>query len=340
MVMAVGLPDLHPGNGRPVGAVFVTEGRFYPFLIGNDVGCGMGLWKTYLKLKKMKLDWWMKKLDGLERPFDGDVTQWLADEGLEPTDSDYSLGTIGGGNHFAELQMIESVEDQERLGSLGLDKSLLVLMVHSGSRRHGDVLIRSDPAYVSMEGLSEDSNEAVEYLREHDRLLKWARANRSLIAHRFLSSLGSDGERVVDLAHNSLSGVTIAGKDCWLHRKGAAPSDNGPLIIPGSRGSLSYLVAPVGDQEANAYSIAHGAGRKWNRSDSKGRLRSKYNAESLLKTDLGSRVICEDKELLYQEAPQAYKNIDVVIRDMIDAGLISIIASLRPVITYKMRKSR
>jgi release factor H-coupled RctB family protein len=109
-------------------------------------------------------------------------------------------------------------------------------------------------------------------------------------------------------------------------------------MIPGSRGTFSYLVNPIGDHYQNAYSLAHGAGRKWKRSDTKAHLSNRFKREDLIKTNLGSRVICEDKDLLYEEAPQAYKNIDIVIQDMVDAGLIEVIAVFRPVITYKTRR--
>ena len=89
--------------------------------------------------------------------------------------------------------------------------------------------------------------------------------------------------------------------------------------------------------QKNAYSLAHGAGRKWKRSEVKPRL-AKYRPDDFLRTDLGSLVICEDKALIYEEAPQAYKNIDVVIQDMVDAGLITVLAVLRPVLTYKTRR--
>jgi release factor H-coupled RctB family protein len=84
----------------------------------------------------------------------------------------------------------------------------------------------------------------------------------------------------------------------------------------------------------------HGAGRKWNRSSCKGKLKRKYTAESLTHTSLGSAVICDDKELLYEEAPQAYKNIEAIIGYLQSEDLIKVIATCRPVITYKMRKKR
>jgi release factor H-coupled RctB family protein len=80
-------------------------------------------------------------------------------------------------------------------------------------------------------------------------------------------------------------------------------------------------------------------GRRWNRQSARARLKDRYRADLLVKTELGGFVICEDKELLYEEAPPAYKDIDLVISDMTQAGLIRVVATLRPRITYKFRRS-
>jgi release factor H-coupled RctB family protein len=130
----------------------------------------------------------------------------------------------------------------------------------------------------------------------------------------------------------------ISEQTRWLHRKGAAPADQGPVVIPGSRGSLSYLVVPQGDLAGCAWSLAHGAGRKWARSDCKRRLSHRYSLESLSRTEMGSRVICEDKDLIYEEAPQAYKDVDIVVQDLAEAGFLRVVAMLRPLITYKTRR--
>ncbi|MEM7391592.1 MAG: RtcB family protein, partial [Verrucomicrobiota bacterium] len=125
------------------------------------------------------------------------------------------------------------------------------------------------------------------------------------------------------------------GEEGWLHRKGAAPSSSRFVLIPGSRGSFSYVVRPRSNDLRHGYSLAHGAGRKWDRASVKGRLENRYRASDLEKTALGSRVICRDKDLLFQEAPEAYKAIDTVIDDMVVMGLIEVVAVLRPVLTYK-----
>ena len=134
MRLAVGLPDLHPGRGHPVGAAFVTEGVFYPQLIGNDVGCGMALWQTDLKRQKFKQDKCVKRLDGLENPWEADTVEWLARYGVEATESDIALGTIGSGNHFAEVQDWHEIRDAAAFDGLGLQKHSLMILVHSGSR--------------------------------------------------------------------------------------------------------------------------------------------------------------------------------------------------------------
>ena len=338
MKLAVGMPDLHPGKGHPIGAAFISQGIFYPYLVGSDIGCGMALWQTTIPLRKVKIDRFVKKLNDLDSPWDGDIEAWLNDYGLTPDEFNSSLGTIGGGNHFAELQKLESIKDEDTFTQFGLKSDCLVLLVHSGSRGKGEAILREHINKYRNQGLIDQSDEAQNYLVKHNQALQWASANRALIAERFLSALGDQGQLLVDVNHNTVTPVTYENLHCWLHRKGASPSDKGIIMIPGSRGTYSYLVEPIGPQEENGYSLAHGAGRKWKRSEAKGNLSRRYKVEDLIKTSLGSRVICEDKNLIYEEAPQAYKNIDIVIQDMVDAGLIRVIAIYRPVITYKTRR--
>jgi release factor H-coupled RctB family protein len=123
-----------------------------------------------------------------------------------------------------------------------------------------------------------------------------------------------------------------------VHRKGAVVAEDDAVVIPGSRGALSYLVKPIGDGESRAWSLAHGAGRKWARSAARLRMRERFGLHQLVQTPLGSRVVCEERDLLYEEAPGAYKNIEAVIQDLLDAGLVSLIATFRPLLTYKTRK--
>lgn len=337
---AVGMPDLHAGKGCPIGAAFLSRGWMYPALVGNDIGCGMGLWRTELRAKKLKLEKWAAKLQ-LEGAWEGNAASWLASYDLSGDLFQASLGTIGGGNHFAELQAVEKIYDVEACSALGIEKRWLYFLAHSGSRGLGHEILRDHVGRFGKAGLPDESVEAKAYINQHNRAMGWAVANRDLIAHRFLSALGSDAHKILDLAHNTVTPRTINGEQQWLHRKGAALSDQGALVIPGSRGTYSYLAAPtesqVANQLENAFSLAHGAGRKWIRSEVKGRL-SAFRPDDFFKTDLGGLVVCEDKALIYEEAPQAYKNIDVVIQDMVDADLIRVLALLRPVLNYKTRR--
>ena len=192
--------------------------------------------------------------------------------------------------------------------------------------------------HFRFDGLDAGSPEAAAYLARHEHARHWAEANRALIASRVADRLGAEAQRRLDVCHNWIEQRQVGGRACWLHRKGAAPSTCGLVVISGSRGAFSYLVLPVEAGERSCYSLAHGAGRKWARADSRARLEKRFTAKDLTRTELGSHVICEDKELLFEEAPQAYKNIAVVIDDLVREGLIQIVATLRPVLTYKVRR--
>ncbi|MDB6054414.1 MAG: hypothetical protein JWN25_1937 [Verrucomicrobiales bacterium] len=340
MLKAVGFPDLHPGKGSPVGAAFVTEEMIYPYVIGGDIGCGMGFFQTDLLRRKARLDRWSEKLHDLEHPWDGNVQQWLSSAQLPSCHFDSALGTIGGGNHFAELQAVDRVEDRGEFEKLGLNKENLFILVHSGSRGLGESLLREFVVDHGSNGVRADSLSGSVYLNGHDRAVRWGEANRSLIAHRFASALGATNSLVWDGCHNSVSRRELGGNIVWLHRKGAAPADAGIAMIPGSRGTRSYLMKSRGDMAEFAWSLSHGAGRKWSRSESRKRIRERFRPAELVQTGLGGRVICENRDLLYEEAPDVYKKIEIVVQDLVDAGCISVIATFKPLITYKTRAIR
>lgn len=340
MRQTVGFPDLHPGKGSPVGAAFITEGVIYPHLIGGDIGCGMALFKTDLARRDAKLDRWAKLPFNLEHPWDESVGDFLAARDLESSEFDAALGTIGGGNHFAEVQTVEKVLDAAEFAKLGLAKQQLVLLVHSGSRGLGETILRAHVDEHRGEAVAAESMAAEEYLRGHDHAVRWAKANRELIAQRFATKLGATAECLWDGCHNSITRCESDGETVWLHRKGTVDARADFVVIPGSRGTLSYLVKPTGDGESHAWSLAHGAGRKWTRSEARQRMRERFSVTELAQTGLGGRVVCEERDLLYEEAPAAYKNIEAVIADLVAAGLVSVIATLRPLLTYKTRKVR
>jgi release factor H-coupled RctB family protein len=342
MKLAVGLPDLHPGRGHPIGAVFLTEHAVYPALVDNDIGCGMAVFRTGIPAHFREQERWARRLEALERPLSEEELTFTSPEAERAGWRD-SLGTIGGGNHFAELLRPEEVYDAATFAGLGLEEKKLVVLVHSGSRGLGESILRAHVREHGDRPLTADtggSGYALDhYLARHDEAVAWARDNRRLIGERFLRAVRAEGERVLDLVHNS---VERRGPSLFLHRKGAAPADKGVVVIPGSRGAHSYLVRPTeaaARSDLSGWSLAHGAGRRWKRSDCKGRL-TKYTAASLEKTALGSRVICTDKALLFEEAPQAYKDVEVVVEDLVAAGLVTTVARLAPVLTFKTARGQ
>jgi release factor H-coupled RctB family protein len=171
------------------------------------------------------------------------------------------------------------------------------------------------------------------YLAAHDDAVRWGSLNRRLIAERVLEALGGRwAEPIVDQCHN----LVELHDGVFLHRKGAAPGDGRDVLIAGTRGTNSYLVAAHAGPEANR-SVAHGAGRKMSRADALRRGKAKHTVEELRRTPLGSIVVCGDRQLLFEEAPTAYKRIEQVIADLTDHGLATPIATTVPLVTYKTR---
>ena len=339
MQRVAGMPDLHPGRGYPVGAAFFSTNRFYPALVGSDIGCGMALWQTDLRASAVKLDKLEKRVGNIDGPLEDGaaVARAMEAANLHPCGHEASLGTIGGGNHFAEFQQVDAVCAPEAIAALGMDRQHLLLLVHSGSRGLGERILRAHVDAYGHRGLDAGTPEAAAYLEQHDAALRFARCNRHLVAQRLLANVRAGGRCVLDVHHNYVASAAIHGQAGWLHRKGATPSDLGPILIPGSRGDYSYLVRPTRQCHDTLLSLAHGAGRKWIRSACKDRLFKLMTPTQMGRTALGSRVICNDRQLIYEEAPQAYKDVDSVVDSLIGAGLVELLARTRPVLTYKTR---
>lgn len=333
VIKAVGFPDLHFGK-NPVGASLVTTDIIYPHLVGNDVGCGMALFSTGINKGKFKFDKVRGKLQRLEGLENVDISHLLEQVELPMKEA---LGTIGGGNHFAEFQQVDKIYDEAALKEIGLNKSEIYLLVHSGSRGYGEYILRKYiDKYSCQNGLRENSEGYKEYFEEHDKAVNFGKTNREMIAYRLLTTIGAkDSNKLLDSTHNSIAIKEHEGKRLYVHRKGAAPADIGYIIIAGTRGSNSYIVKPKANNLEYAYSVAHGAGRRWNRFSCKERLETVYPDKSKREKLLGSNLIYNDRRVLYEEAPEAYKSIDKVIEDMLGEDMIELVASLKPLITYK-----
>ncbi|WP_306116989.1 MULTISPECIES: RNA ligase RtcB family protein [unclassified Roseovarius] len=317
-------PDLHPGKFGPVGCAVLAD-HIFPQLIGNDIGCGMSLFQLDLPVRKLKLEKALRRMRVLGEPASEDQRWRLEEIGL-PTDLfATSLGTVGGGNHFCEVQTLAEADD-----STGLYTSCLYLLVHSGSRGFGNAVLEVVPQ-GSYAGLQEDSDAAQIYLKDHDKAVRWARLNRQVIAERAAEALRADLMLLVDAPHNLL----VQHGDRWLHRKGAAVAEQGFVPLAGSRASASYLMFPIGHVDA-LRSLAHGAGRRYDRSSMHGRVRAKKSdLEAMQRNTFGGRILCEDRNLLIEEAPLAYKSARSVAEDLDRTGAAHSVAEFHPLLTFK-----
>jgi release factor H-coupled RctB family protein len=324
MTHVAGMPDLHPGKGAPIGAAMVSS-VLYPHLVGSDIGCGIAVFP--IALKRAVPEKLAGRFPDLDREPGPDDPAWDAVPGEVPAGHHDSLGTVGRGNHFVELARVRTVLDAGHATRLGLAAGDLVLIVHSGSRGLGERILR---AHTEVLGAGPAADPAA-YLARHDEAVRWGSLNRRLLAARVALALGArPAAPIVDECHNLVE-VRDGG---YLHRKGAARGDGRDVLVAGTRGTPSYLVAAHAGPAAN-HSVAHGAGRKMSRADALVRGRAKHTVEELRRTPVGSLVVCGDRQLLFEEAPTAYKRIEQVVGDLVAHGLATPVAETVPVVTYK-----
>lgn len=320
-------PDLHPGKYGPVGCA-VLANMVHPQLIGSDIGCGMGLYELDLPLRRLKHDKAADRLRVLEQPDYDRAAELLEAAGIRTDLAPEALGSIGGGNHFCEVQAAREIAVD-----VPIDGSRVFLLVHSGSRGVGSGIL-SPLLRDGLVALRPDSAAARHYVARHDEAVIWARLNRQMIAERAAMALRADARLIADVPHNLLT-QEIGG---WLHRKGAAVAQE---LVPlaGSRATPSYLMRPQENPDALG-SMAHGAGRKFDRASMHKRLHSgRADIKALQRTELGGRVICEDKAMLLEEAPQAYKCAETVAQELEDHMVARRCATLVPLITYKRSRA-
>ncbi|AGL14802.1 RNA ligase RtcB family protein [Actinoplanes sp. N902-109] len=311
MLHVAGLPDLHPGKGAPIGAAMLST-ILYPHLIGSDIGCGIAVFPV--QLRKAVPERLARRFPDLDTEPAADDPAWAIIDRAELAGETRGFGTVGRGNHFVELARIEKTDD-------------LVLIVHSGSRGLGERILRS---HTEKYGAAPAADPQA-YLAAHDRAVRWGSLNRRMIAERVADALGARIDApLVDESHNLVEMVN----GHYLHRKGAARGDNRDVLVAGTRGTRSYLVAAHAGADAN-FSVAHGAGRKMSRADAYKRGQAKHTVEELRRTPLGSIVVCGERQLLFEEAPTAYKRIEQVIDDLVQHGLATPRYATVPLVTYK-----
>ncbi|MCB9700356.1 MAG: RtcB family protein [Myxococcales bacterium] len=281
---------------------------------------------------------------------DGDP-RW-APEDLVPSEGtirDGGLATIGGGNHFVELQVVDELVDRRLAYAWGLREGQVAFMIHSGSRgvgKHVGALWRDRARALwpkdqrhpesGLFALSRAETPAAldAYLEAEASAANYGFVNRLLLAELLRQRLREvHGDLAAPLVYDLPHNITLPAPgvpDRWITRKGACPAAEGqPVIIPGSMGASSYLLVGRGSGRFLA-SASHGAGRA--------RSRFSMGRRALSEEELGlGGVDCITlrEERRIEEAPAAYKPIGPVIECQVDAGMVDVVARMRPLMTFK-----
>lgn len=280
---------------------------------------------------------------------------------------DDQIGSIGGGNHFVELQLVDRIVERQTAYRWGLRKGHVAIMAHSGSVSIGARIAQAfaskartewprDVAhplngFFMLPTAGPHKTAGWDYLSAMGNAANFAVANRYhlvLMAARALAqSLGREVELtlVYDAPHNL---IWPGDENSWLHRKGACPAgcdvsdpefpDGHPVIVPGSMGTASWLLRGQGNV-ASLCSAAHGAGRikprgraRRSREDELSELRVVTSVDRQgLRADIARNVTAG----LLEEAPSCYKSPGPVIDTLVGAGIAAAVARMRPLVTVK-----
>lgn len=348
------MPDTHTGMGMPIGGVIAAEDVIIPNAVGMDIGCGMNFAATNVKVEDIRqvmtgngtlvqamisdimrnvpVGFASHKEKQPSRVLDAAMEQadrYRTSQELFPLieDAYFQVGTLGGGNHFIELQ-----EDQD--GYLGI-------MIHSGSRHFGkkicdvyhgkarelNAMWHSEvPDAYRLAFLPVQSEEGREYIAWMNLAMDYAFENRErmmervreVVSAKVLKFLGQEVryQEEINCHHNYAALENHYGKNVWVHRKGATRVRDGELaVIPGAMGSYSYVVKGKGNHESFC-SSSHGAGRAYSR---KGAMEA-FSCEQVI-SDLKAQGVVlgkNKKSDVAEECRFAYKNIETVMENQSD----------------------
>jgi tRNA-splicing ligase RtcB len=276
-----------------------------------------------------------------------ELEDFIRGSGTEYTRDD-QIGSIGGGNHFVELQSVEEVYDRHRSYDWGIEAGRIAIMVHSGSVGIGHQVgnhftdkaramyptgLRHHDHYVLPAGEA-----ATDYLSAMGNAANFAFANRLFLGLMMVRALSeSIGRRIYTrLVYDAPHNLIWAG-DTYLHRKGACPAEHAvPVIIPGSMGSDSFILVGEGSPESYC-SACHGAGRSRPRQQSRARA-DEPTCRVVTKIDprrVRRNIRDEHMRALAEEAPDRYKAISPVIETVEGAGIARRVARTFPLLTVK-----
>ncbi|TWI77253.1 tRNA-splicing ligase RtcB [Desulfobotulus alkaliphilus] len=354
------MPDCHPGYGMPIGGVAAFRNAIIPNAVGVDIGCGMGAAmsdftgqperKTLVKItetitscipagfNRHKQDQKWEGFDSFLENLSG-KPGWLGKDTLSIARQ--SLGTLGGGNHFIEIQK----DGEDRIW----------VMLHSGSRNLGKTIAeyhhrkalaenRKDGIVLPSEDLAffdTDSARGMAYIRDMHFALNFAKENRrrmmDIVKKILGDTLGCSFLQEINIHHNYAAEENHFGCRVWVHRKGATSAQKGEKgIIPGSMGSPSYIVEGLGNPESFC-SCSHGAGRVMGRNEACRKLDAAAVAASMKGIVHGGFPTMKKGNLRgkqdFGEAPGAYKDIDTVMAAQAD--LVKILVKLQPLAVVK-----
>lgn len=348
------MPDVHAGMGMPIGGVLACKDAVIPNAVGVDIGCGMCAVKTNWKVGDIPTDVLRKEImRGIRRriPLGMEHHKQPQDIGHLPVGHDiekmkivkerqtsilHEVGTLGGGNHFIELQKDE-------------DDNLWI-MIHSGSRNLGKQVgdyynkmaqmlnerwYSVVPPEIRLPFLPRGTKEFGAYWDEMKYCVDFALCNRKLMMQRIEEVLsdvlkGIEFEPMINIAHNYAAMEHHFGLDVIVHRKGATLACEGTVgIIPGSQGTASYIVEGLGNPDSFC-SCSHGAGRVLSRTAAINTLDMNEEVRQLEEKGIVHAIRCQ-KDM--QEASGAYKDIESVIDNQQD--LVKVRTRLLPVAVIK-----
>jgi len=265
------------------------------------------------------------------------------------------LGTLGAGNHFLELQIVEEIYDKETAKKFGLEKGQITIMIHCGSRGLGhqvasDYIKEMEDKYGFPDYDRELVNAPIKselgkkYFSAMNCAANFAFANKQIITHWVREELkhyfpNFKADVVYEVCHNIAKiekhNINEEKKEVLVTRKGATRAFPGqPVLIPGSMGTASYvLVGTKKAMEVSFGSTAHGAGRVMSRHEALRQFRGEKIKQELSKKNI--EIEAGGWKSIAEEAPGVYKDIDEVVRVSHEAGIGNLVAKVRPVAVMK-----
>jgi tRNA-splicing ligase RtcB len=326
------MPDAHQGHGLPIGGVLATENAVIPYGVGVDIGCRMCLSVFDIRPEELesRQSYFAREIN--ENTLFGagqEFTKFAEHEVLERKEfyeigllkslqgkAAMQLGSSGSGNHFVEFGMVE-ISAYDEILQLPPGK-YVGLLSHSGSRGLGanianyftkiakqKRLLPKEAANLSW--LTLDEEEGIQYWKAMNLAGDYASACHHVIHEKIAKQIGRP-LKIVENHHNFAWKEIYDGKEVIVHRKGATPAGKNVLgIIPGSMTAPGFIVKGKGEN-ASLNSASHGAGRKMSRTAAMQSI-----TQNILKDELDKHHV----KLIgggLDEAPQAYKDIEVVMQ--------------------------